>query len=106
MSILEAMSYGNCCLVSDIPANLEAIGGAGFFFANKNVNDLADRLGWLLEHREEVEAVNVRAKERIRQHYSWQSISEQIEKLYLSILNGQPYTAEEKNPLSQSISIH
>jgi glycosyltransferase involved in cell wall biosynthesis len=105
LSILEAMSYGNCCLVSDIPANLEAIGDAGFHFANKNVDDLANRLRWLLEHREEVEAVNVGAKERIKQHYSWQSISEQIEKLYFSILNDQHYTAEEKTPLSQSIPI-
>jgi glycosyltransferase involved in cell wall biosynthesis len=106
LSILEAMSYGNCCLVSDIPENLEAIGDAGFYFTNRNVDDLTDRLRWLLEHREQVEAVNVGAKERIRQHYSWQSISEQIEKLYLSILNGQYHTAEEEKPLSQSISIH
>ena len=105
MSILEAMSYGNCCLVSDIPANLEAIGDAGFYFTNKNEDDLADRLRWLLEHPAEVEAVNAGAKERIRQHYSWQSISEQIEKLYLRILNGQHETAEDKTPLSQSMPI-
>jgi glycosyltransferase involved in cell wall biosynthesis len=105
LSILEAMSYGNCCLVSDIPENLEAIGDAGFHFMNKNVDDLVDRLCWLLEHGEEVASVNVGAKERIRQHYSWQSISEQIEKLYLSILNGRHYKAEEKIPLSQSIPI-
>jgi glycosyltransferase involved in cell wall biosynthesis len=106
LSILEAMSYGNCCLVSDIPENLEAIGDAGFHFTSKNIDDLSDRLRWLLDHYEEVEAVNFGAKERIRQHYSWQSISEQIEKLYLSILNGQPYTAEEKTQLPQSIPIH
>jgi glycosyltransferase involved in cell wall biosynthesis len=106
LSILEAMSYGNCCLVSGIPENLEAIGDAGFYFTNRDVDDLTDRLRWLLEHRERVEAVNVGAKERIGQHYSWQSISEQMEKLYLSVLNGQRYQAEEENPLSQSISIH
>jgi glycosyltransferase involved in cell wall biosynthesis len=105
MSILEAMSYGNCCLVSDIPPNLEAIGDAGFCFANKNEDDLTSRLRWLLEHPAEAEAVNVGAKERIRQHYSWESISEQIEKLYLRILNGQYETAEDKISLSQSISI-
>jgi glycosyltransferase involved in cell wall biosynthesis len=100
------MSYGNCCLVSDIPANLEAIGDAGFHFANKSVDDLTACLNWLLNNPAEVEAVNTDATERIRQYYSWESISEQIEKLYLSILNGQPYSAEEKAPLSQSISIH
>ena len=106
LSILEAMSYGNCCLVSDIPENLEAIGDAGFHFANRNVDDLAGRLRWLLEHSEEVTSVNVGAKERIRQHYSWQSISEQVEKLYLNILNGRHYSVEEKTPLSQSIPTH
>ena len=106
LSILEAMSYGNCCLVSDIPANLEAIGDAGFHFSNKSVDDLTACLSWLLKNPAEVEAVNTYAVERIRQCYSWESISEQIEKLYLSILNGQPYTSEEKAPLSQSISIH
>lgn len=106
LSILEAMSYGNCCLVSDIPANLEAIGDAGFHFADKNVDDLAARLRWLINNPAEVQTVNAGARERIRQYYSWESISEQIEKLYLGILNGQPYTAEEKTPLSQSIPIH
>jgi glycosyltransferase involved in cell wall biosynthesis len=105
LSILEAMSYGNCCLVSDIPENLEAIGEAGFHFANGNVDDLTDRLGWLLEHDEEVASVNIKAKGRVRQYYSWQSISEQIEKLYLSILNGRHYAAEEEKSLSQSVSI-
>lgn len=105
LSILEAMSYGNCCLVSDIPENLEAIGDAGFHFINKNVDDLTDHMRWLLEHSEEVASVNIVAKERIKQHYSWQSISEQIEKLYFSILNDRHYTAEEA-PLSQSIPIH
>jgi glycosyltransferase involved in cell wall biosynthesis len=106
LSILEAMSYGNCCLVSDIPENLEAIGDTGFHFANQNIDDLAYRLHWLLENREEVEAVNVKSKQRISQHYSWQSISEQIENLYLSIQNGQPYTTKEQAPLSQSIPTH
>jgi len=106
LSILEAMSYGNCCLVSDIPANLEAIGDAGFHFADKNVDDLATRLRWLINNPEEMQAVNAGARERIRQYYSWESISEQIEKLYLGILNGQPCTAEEKAPLSQSVTIH
>ena len=106
LSILEAMSYGNCCLVSDIPENLEAIGDAGFHFANKSVDDLIERMNWLLGHSEKVTSVNVRARERIRQHYSWQSISEQVENLYLNILNGQDYRAEDEKQFSQSISIH
>ena len=99
LSILEAMSYGHCCLVSDIPENLEAIGDAGIHFDSRNVDDLEHCLRRLLDHPEEVSAVNAGAKDRIRQHYSWQSISEQMEKLYLSVLNGQLDPAEQMSPL-------
>lgn len=32
ISLLEAMSYGNCCLVSDIPENTEVIQQCGYTF--------------------------------------------------------------------------
>ena len=35
-ALLEAMSYGNACLVSDIPENIEALNGLGFTFRTKN----------------------------------------------------------------------
>jgi glycosyltransferase involved in cell wall biosynthesis len=107
LSILEAMSYGHCCLVSDIPENLEAIGNAGFHFINKDVNDLEHRLHWLLGHPEHIESVSLEAKERIREHYSWESISKQMEALYVSILNGrrQADMARETAPLSPPVSV-
>jgi glycosyltransferase involved in cell wall biosynthesis len=37
IALLEAMSYGNCCLVSDIPENIEALNGFGYIFKNMNV---------------------------------------------------------------------
>jgi len=99
LSILEAMSYGHCCLVSDIPENLEAIADAGIHFKSGNVDDLERCLRRLLDHPEEVAAVNAGAKERIRQHYSWGAISEQMEELYLSVLNGHLEPAEQISPL-------
>lgn len=86
LSILEAMSYGRCCLVSDIPENLEAVADTGFAFNNMNVDDLEDRLSWLLDHPETVAAVSLAAKERVRQHYSWQFVSDQIERFYRRLL--------------------
>lgn len=89
IALLEAMSYGNCCLVSDIPENLEAIADTGFHFTNKNVDSLAERLNWLLEHRQEVASAGISAKEHVKQHYSWELVTDQIEKLYLSALHNQ-----------------
>jgi len=86
IALLEAMSYGNCCLVSDIPENLEAIGDTGFHFTSKNVDSLEQQLNWLLRHPQDVAAVSMRAKERVRLHYSWEIVTEQIEDLYLSVL--------------------
>ncbi len=86
LSILEAMSYGRCCLVSDIPENLEAIDDAGFHFKSGNIDSLEERLNWVLGHPEEVATVGVRAKGRVRQHYSWEIVTEQIESLYRSVL--------------------
>jgi glycosyltransferase involved in cell wall biosynthesis len=86
LSILEAMSYGRCCLVSDIPENLEAVADMGFAFGNKNVDELEDRLRWLLEHPEAVTAVSLGAKERVRKNYSWQFITDRIEQFYFRLL--------------------
>jgi glycosyltransferase involved in cell wall biosynthesis len=87
LSILEAMSYGRCCLVSDIPENLEAVADTGFAFRNKSVDELEDRLRWLLDHPQAVAAVSFRAKERVRKNYSWQSITDRIEHFYFELLD-------------------
>ena len=46
--LLEAMSYGNACLVSDIPENKEGLGDKGFYFKNKDADDLSAKLKMLL----------------------------------------------------------
>ena len=44
ISLLEAMSYGNCCLVSDIKENIEVVGDKAEAFAKGNVEDLKRKL--------------------------------------------------------------
>lgn len=87
IALLEAMSCGNCCLVSDIPENLEAIADTGFHFVNKNVDSLAELLNWLLDHPQEVAIAGIRAKERVRRHYSWDLVTAKMERLYESVLS-------------------
>lgn len=86
-ALLEAMGYGNCCLVSDIPENLEAIGEAGFRFKSKSVNSLQERLDWLINHSQEVTNAGLFARERARKQYSWEYVADKIEDLYLNILS-------------------
>ena len=55
ISLLEAMSYGNCCLVSDIPENTEVIQQCGYTFRKSDTADLRRVLEKLLEHPEMVQ---------------------------------------------------
>ena len=38
LSLLEAMSYGNCCLVSDIPECTEVVEDKALIFKKSNIN--------------------------------------------------------------------
>ncbi len=49
MSLLEALSYGNTCLVSDIPENTEVISENCFIFKKGNVEDLTNQLRKIIE---------------------------------------------------------
>lgn len=86
IALLEAMSYGNCCLVSDIPENREAIGDAGFTFANKNVEDLRDKLQCLLLAKTEIVSVGEKARQRVATCYNWDAIAADFEDLYRTLL--------------------
>ena len=49
ISLLEAMSYGNVCLVSDIPENKDVIDSDSFTFKRSNVEDLENKLLYAVE---------------------------------------------------------
>jgi glycosyltransferase involved in cell wall biosynthesis len=86
IALLEAMSYGNCCLASDIPENLEALEDYGYTFRNRDVEDLRRVLKELIEHPDKVEAKKDAAREHVLKNYSWDRVTEQMEALYRSIL--------------------
>ena len=44
LSLLEAMSYGNCCLVSDIPECAEVVEDKALIFKKSNINDIPGTL--------------------------------------------------------------
>ena len=84
ISLLEAMSYGNCCLVSDIPENTEVIEDCGINFKKSNVNDLKEQLEYLIAHPEIVRELQDKSAEFICNKYNWDDIVVETEKLYLN----------------------
>jgi len=87
VALLDAMNYGNCCVASDIPENLEALEGYGYTFRNRDPDDLRDTLQVLIEHPEKVEEKKTEAMEHVRATYSWDRVTDMMEALYLSIAN-------------------
>jgi glycosyltransferase involved in cell wall biosynthesis len=90
VALLEAMNYGNCCLASDIPENLEALENYGYTFRNRDVEDLHRVLKGLIENLARVAEKKEPALAHVRRNYSWDRVAEQMEALYLSVLGKNP----------------
>lgn len=86
ISLLEAMSYGNCCLVSDIPENMEVVGKYAESFCHGQAEDLKEKLEYLLEHPECVDKYRAESQDFICNKYNWDNVVAQTEKLYKEML--------------------
>jgi len=83
ISLLEAMSYGNCCLVSDIDENIEVLGTYGEKFSKGNVNSIYKKLYELIKDKNKVQSYRQNVQDYVLNKYSWDKVVEQTEKLYL-----------------------
>jgi glycosyltransferase involved in cell wall biosynthesis len=85
VALLEAMSYGKCCVVSDIPENLEALNGHGFVFRNKSVEDLMRVLKVAVEDSDAAKAFGEQARNYVLAEYSWDRIVGLYEDFYRKV---------------------
>lgn len=82
LSLLEAMSYGNCCLVSDICENTEVVEDKALVFHKSNVADLREKLTYMLEHPEIVHARAAESADFICGKYNWDDVVDETVRLY------------------------
>ena len=85
LSLLEAMSYGNCCLTSDIDECTEVVGDKAVMFRKGNVDDLRDKLKSLINNPAEVKKYKVQATDFICCKYSWGDVVKQTLNMYEAI---------------------
>ena len=84
LSLLEAMSYGNCCLVSDIPECVEVVEDKALVFKKSDTEDLRTTLQKACEHPEHVAELKQTAADFICKKYNWDNVVEETVKLYRS----------------------
>ena len=83
LSLLEAMSYGNCCVVSDIDEMTEVVEDKAVVFPKGNVEKLKDVLQSLIDDPERVERYKKTAAEFITGKYNWDDVVERTLELYV-----------------------
>lgn len=85
LSLLEAMSYGNCCLVSDIKELIEVVEDRAVTFPKGNVVVLTEKLQYLCNHPEKVEIYKKDAADFICEKYDWNLVTDETLQLYKEI---------------------
>jgi glycosyltransferase involved in cell wall biosynthesis len=88
IALLEALSYGRCVLLSDIPENLEVGADCAMAFRNRDVEDLRTKLETLIRDPALVRSYEGKAREYIRQQYSWDRVAKKTEAVYQDLLGG------------------
>lgn len=82
LSLLEAMSYGNCCLVSDIEECASVVEDKAMIFKKSDVKDLKEKLQEACSQPEEVENLKEQAADFICKKYNWNDVVEETLELY------------------------
>jgi glycosyltransferase involved in cell wall biosynthesis len=86
IALLEAMSYGLSCVVSDIPANREVPLATNRFFKPGDIHTLQAKIKEFISKplTEQEKQAQIAL---IVEHYNWESIAEQTYKTYEKVLN-------------------
>ena len=82
LSLLEAMSYGNCCLVSDIPECAEVVEDKALIFKKSDVDELREKLQDACDYPEKVKEMKAQAADFICKKYNWDAVINETMKLY------------------------
>lgn len=82
LSLLEAMSYGNCCVVSDIAECAEVVEDKAVVFKKGDVNDLREKLQSCCFDGKRVEGYKENVTDFICRKYDWDKVVEKTLRLY------------------------
>lgn len=91
ISLLEALSYGNCCLVSDIEENLSVIQTEENMFSSTfkvdNEHDLRNEIELLLNNENVVTSFKSKAASHVLEKYNWDDVVEETISVYSLLSN-------------------
>lgn len=82
LTVLEAMSFGNCVLTSDIPECKDVVKDKGFMFKTDDIDDLKIKINYLLNNYNEVARYRSKAMNYVKSEFNWDEITNKTLSLY------------------------
>lgn len=86
ISLLEAMSFGNCCVVSDISECVEVVEDKAIIFEKGNVLDLKIKLEHLIKNKSIVEKYKEQSSLFICKKYKWDDVVDKTLCVYKEVV--------------------
>ena len=79
----EAMMNEKVCIVSDTTGIAQYIvsGENGFVFQNGNEQNLAEKIAWCIDHRDQLKYIGKRGREIYENNFTLRKMGDQLEKL-------------------------
>lgn len=74
LSLLEAMSYGNCCLTSYIDGCIDVMGDCGVTFSRGDTEDLFEKFQYLCDNPLVVDAYKKQSAEYVCNKFNWNDV--------------------------------
>lgn len=82
----EAMAFGRCVLLSDIPENVEVGGDVAVYFKTRNANELRSALKGMLEDEPGLAARGALGRRRVEERFNWDCLVGELEEYYCEVL--------------------
>lgn len=87
--LIEAMRFGNCLVASDVPGNIEALGGAGILFKTGSAASLRWALQKAIDEPAVARTLGRKARRRALQHFDWDRIADRFESFCRELVDRQ-----------------
>jgi len=87
-ALLAAMGHGRCCVVNDAPENREVVGETALLFRAREPGTLARGLARVASEPALVAELGRAAAERAGRLYSWESVTDEYERLFMALAGG------------------
>jgi glycosyltransferase involved in cell wall biosynthesis len=95
-ALLKALGYGNCVLSYNGIYNTEVVGAAALLY-EKSVEDLREKIQFIVDHPEAVKEYRKKAIERIKECYTWDKITDGYERMFKNIMTNHYKTNKESD---------